>query len=1093
MTKTRLWLEVWRSEIARRELGTALLSTGAATLVALAVGVVLGRVGAYQLIPPLVVLAWLTAAAAVVWGVRRYRRRIREASVHRLAGKLEAIGGLRRGSVEGVVDDGIRGSPMLFDAADHHAHSWLDRQGGKAIAPVRSAGIRSLRLSAVAGVVGVSLLALSGPASRRGSTFWHPISVLGAARGAVTITLDREEVRRGDSVTVSIIAEGRRTATLWSRAPGEPWNTTAIELDTVGRASTTVGPLDSDRFFRAVSGRSTSETVQVRVAFPAFLSDLILSAEFPAYLERADVPLYPGDSVFLPVGTRIRVQGRATVPISSAAWSIAAANSVSLEVQGSGFFGRTTVRRGGDWELVVLLEAGRKLESANPVLHVVAVPDSAPQITVPVPGVDTTVAPSLRQLLVIDARDDHLLTRIELTTRRASRTGNGGHTETDTIPLPVGGTDRAVLQWVIDLNDRGFLPGDTAYYRVRAVDNAPNPQVSETREFALYLPSLGDIRNAVRDAADDLVSDTDSLLRAQRDLAEATRDLAAEGDRRDDAARGDANDRMDFRSAEEAAEITDEQEQLLDRARELTDQLQELAESGWDAGITDPEWHKRLAELQQMLEQAITPEMQETLEQLHQALEQLDAEAVQELLEQLAEAQEKLREQLERSRELFERAALEGQMSTLADDAAELADRQNQWNESVEDAGQSDSTLAANEAALAAEAERLRDRLDQLQEALDRAQEGGEQVQQSQQSTERAVQQMRQAAQQASQGQQQQARQSGESASQDLESAGDGLREQLEQMRQDWREEVMRMMDDALIETADLAERQQSVEQRLRRGESGGEVRGDQAAIREGVDRVIDRLQNAAGKNALVSPNLSAALGLARLKMTEALQELQEATPNTRQAGERAGRALDGLNEVAYALLRNRGDIEGSESGSGMAEAMEQMAQMAQEQQAMASESGQMLPMMVEGRQELLQQLRELAERQRALGEELERMDAEGAPNAAEQLAEEALQLARDLEAGLLDRETVERQERLFRRLLDAGRTLRSDEEDEREERRSETGDQANARMPPELSGPPGPEARYPYPRWDQLRRFTPEERRLILDYFRRLNAERRQ
>lgn len=1093
MTETRRWLEAWRSEIARRELGTALLSTGAVTLVALALGVVLGRVGAYQLIPPLVVLAWLTAAAAVVWGVRRYRRRIREAGVHRLAGKMEALGGLRRGSVEGVVDDGIRGSPMLFDAADQSAYSWLDRQGGQAIAPVRSAGIRSLRLSAVAGIVGVSLLALSGPGSRRGSTFWHPISVLGAARGAVTLTLDREEVRRGDSVTVSITAEGRRTATLWSRAPGEPWNTTAIELDTVGRASTTVGPLDSDRFFRAVSGRSSSETVQVRVAFPAFLSDLILSAEFPAYLERPDAPLYPGDSVFLPVGTRIRVQGRATVPISSAAWSIAAVNSVRLEVQGSRFSGRTTVRRGGDWELVVLLEAGRELESANPVLHVVAVPDSAPLITVPVPGVDTTVAPSLRQLLVIDARDDHLLTRIELTTRRAGRTGNGGHTQTDTIPLPVGGTDRAVLQWVIDLNDRGFLPGDTAYYRVRAIDNAPNPQVSETREFALYLPSVSDIREAVRAAADDLVSDTDSLLRVQRSLAEATRNLAAEGNRRNDAARGDANDRMDFRSAEEAAEIAEEQEQLVDRASELTDQLQELAESGWDAGITDPEWHKLLAELQQMLEQAITPEMQETLEQLRQALEQLDADAVQELLEQLADAQEKLREQLERSRELFERAALEGQMSTLADDAGELADRQNQWNESVEDAGQSDSTLAANEAALAAEAERLRDRLEQLQEALDRAQEGGEQVQQSQQSTEQAGRQMRQAAQQASQGQRQQARQSGESASQHLESAGDGLREQLEQMRRDWREEVMRMMDDALIETADLAERQQSVEQRLRSGESGGEVRGDQAAIREGVDRVIDRLQNAAGKNALVSPNLSAALGLARLKMTEALQELQEATPNTRQAGERAGRALDGLNEVAYALLRNRGDVEGSESGSGMAEAMEQMAQMAQEQQAMASESGQILPMMVQGRQELLQQLRELAERQRELGEELERMDAEGAPNAAEELAEEALQLARELEAGRLDRETVERQERLFRRLLDAGRTLRSDEEDEREERRSETGDQANVRVPPELSGPTGPEARYPYPRWDQLRRFTPEERRLILDYFRRLNGERRQ
>ncbi len=37
-----------------------------------------------------------------------------------------------------------------------------------------------------------------------------------------------------------------------------------------------------------------------------------------------------------------------------------------------------------------------------------------------------------------------------------------------------------------------------------------------------------------------------------------------------------------------------------------------------------------------------------------------------------------------------------------------------------------------------------------------------------------------------------------------------------------------------------------------------------------------------------------------------------------------------------------------------------------------------------------------------------------------------------------------------------------------------------------------GPEARFPYPEWEQLRPFTPSERRLILDYFRRLNEVRR-
>ena len=359
-------------------------------------------------------------------------------------------------------------------------------------------------------------------------------------------------------------------------------------------------------------------------------------------------------------------------------------------------------------------------------------------------------------------------------------------------------------------------------------------------------------------------------------------------------------------------------------------------------------------------------------------------------------------------------------MTTLADDAEDLADRQEDWNEAVEESQLSDSTMATDEQALAGEAERLERQLSRVQEAMNETGNQGDQLQQSQTRAGEAASQMRQASQQVAQGQQQQAQQSGQSAGESLEPIAEDLREQLEQMRQQWRDEVLGMMDAALIETADMAERQEAVTNQLERGESGADVRGAQAAIREGVDKVIERLQGAAGKNALVSPELGTALGFSRLKMTEVLDELQESTPNARQAGDRAGQALDGLNELAYALLRNRSSVEGAESGSGMAEAMEQMAQMAQEQQSMASESGNMLPMMAAGQELLLQQLMELAARQRELGEELERMDADGAPTGTEEMAEEALEVARQLEAGQLDRETVERQERLFRRPVES-------------------------------------------------------------------------
>jgi uncharacterized Zn finger protein len=140
----------------------------------------------------------------------------------------------------------------------------------------------------------------------------------------------------------------------------------------------------------------------------------------------------------------------------------------------------------------------------------------------------------------------------------------------------------------------------------------------------------------------------------------------------------------------------------------------------------------------------------------------------------------------------------------------------------------------------------------------------------------------------------------------------------------------------------------------------------------------------------------------------------------------------------------------------------------------------------------LLQNLRALAERQRRLAAELERMSAEGAAPNADQLAQEARDLARRLEAGQLDRRTVERQERLFRRLLDQGRTLRGDEEDEKKERVSQTARQDNVRIPTALRpGEVGKGPKYPYPTWAQLQPLSPEERRLILDYFRRLNEGR--
>ena len=1090
MTETRRWLEKQRIPLLRRTLGAGLIQTLGLVLASLAIGLLLGRTDAYRALPATVIFGWLGALLVVAWGVARIRRSLYETRPGALARGIEADLGLRHGSVLGVVGPGPRsGSAALYELADARAFRSLMGHGTKALAAGRARANRTLGKGAATLAAGGLVFLLSGPTSGGGNQFWHPIATLTRSLRPVVLAVDRFQVRRGDTVTVSVQATGRRSATLWIRQPGEPWNSSSLRLDSTGTARVRLGPLDSDHFVTAVSGRRSSDTVHVRVLLPAFLTDLQLLARFPPYIERPDELLAPRGPILLPVGTRVLTSGRATLPLGSVEWR-SEQDTVRLGFENESFSGVLGVSASRRWVLHVTTQDTVPLDDEPVVLDITAVPDSAPTVVVPIPGADTTAPLTLRQPLVIDVRDDHGLTMIEMISWRADRFGAAGAPVAEPIPLPGVSTDRAVLQWMLDLNGRGFLPGDTAHFKIVAADNAPQAQVSESREYLLWLPSVAELRDEMRERARAAQQGGDSLLLTQEQLAQSLEDLAAERQRSAEIRTPGSQQQVEelpFNSAERARDLADQQQQAIERAMELREELQQLAEAAWSAGITDPEFHRQLRDIEELLGQALTDELRSRLEALRDALEQLDAEAAREALRRLAESAEQLRQELERGRELFERAALEGTMTSLADDAEELTRRQEQWNRATD----TDSTLAAQERELSGRTDSLAARLSELAARIEESEQQGEPVRDAAQSAGQAAGEMRQAGSQVQRGERAAARRSGESAEQALEPVAERLRQQRDELRESWRQEVIAAMDRALVETARLAEQQQHIMERLNRGESGPDVRGAQATARSGVERILEQLQGAAGKNALVSPQLGTALGFTRLTMSEALDQLQRANPNTRQAGELAGEALDGLNALAYALLRSRADVASAQSGSGLSEAMERLAQLAEQQGELNNSTGDMLSLMPSTDQQLLLRLEALAQQQRSLAEAMDRLQAEADLSGVDELADEARELARELEAARLDRETVERQEQLFRRLLDAGRTLRSDEEDEREERVSETADPRILQLPPAGQRATVADPLFPYPTWDQLRTLSPEDRRLVLDYFQRLNRGR--
>ena len=1080
---TRATLEVLAAPLRRLQAASRVaIGAGLLTLV-LGVGAWLAAIGWFD--PPYwVLVAWSAALATLLIGGLKAWHNRGTLSAKSLTHSLEASGRWRAGQLGALLDAPAAGtSSALLAAADRAEAETLKREGNTALGDLRRAWRRRAAGGGLLLGAGIIVFVSADPMAGTARALWHPRAAWEATVAPVRLAVSSEAVDRGDSVTFRVEAVGRRTATLWTRSPGESWKPERLALDSAGRARVASGPLLNDLFARVTAGRRRSDTLAVTVRLPAFLAALELMARYPAYLRTPDEPLpLTGDTVLIPAGTVIETAGRATARLDGARWT-AAARSFPMNVSGERFSGRFRPPSSGSYRLSVTTSRGSPLAGDTIAIPLTIVPDLPPVVAVPVPGRDTVAPLSLRLALVIDVRDDYGLRTLTLRARRARRIGEVDTVPPLAIPLPGDVPDRAILTWQFDLNGMGLLPGDTLRYLVEAVDNSPRSQVGRSREYLLRLATMSEVRAAARAASSAVAERLDSLTRTSERLERRTEDLSRERRRGETAGSSPGDRSLSFEDAERAETAARQQQQLLEEAEALRDALEELQQSSREAGLTDPEWQSRMAEIREQLDRALSPELRARLDDLQRALQDLDAERTRQALEQLASAQRELREALERSRELFRRAALEGDMTNLADEASDLARDQDEWNR---EAPATDSTTAAAlENELAARADSLAAALQELGQQLE--EDGAHQaMEQAADQAAQAAELMQQAAAGAAEGRMQQARQQGRQAQQQLQSLGDQLQQQRNQLQDQWRQEVVAALDRGLSESSSLLEEQLAVAQSSRDGADAGRQRAEQGAVEEGVDKLMQRMQALSGTNALVSPEIATALAEASRQMQLSREALSTGAPNEREATTRAGQAADALNAAAYLMLRARGDVSGSGSGSGLTEAMEQMSQMAQQQGQLSQQAGSLLPMV--GQSGVRSELQRLSAEQRRLAEQLERLQAQGNVPQAGPLAQEAYELARRLEEGRLDRQTVERQERLFRRLLDQGRTIQGAERDDRKERQSRSPRGDSVRLPPALRARlegAGDELRLPS--WEELQRFSPEERRLVVEYFRRL------
>lgn len=1033
-----------------------------------------------------VLAALVTRVLTTLW------RWTTEASV---AGEAERTAALPKGAVRVQVElaravpEGVSGSlarageQALLRRLDPRVERLAGRPGAALVRFVRIAALGSALLSVLAAGL---LVATPGRALSAWAGLMTPLALLVPEPLPPLALLPGDaEVLRGEQPRIEVRAAGRDSVTVHWQAIGDILRERTLPVGE-GSAETMLPPIEvATGYWASSPDGARTETGRLVPIDPSLLTDLRLDLSYPPHT------LLPPESLrgvpprlALPEGTAIGITGRV----------VGGGSEVLLLGDEGGIALRLPVEEGefsGSWRparsdrISWNVEGGREGAVLSQVLDLELVPDEPPELALPVPGRDAELPLSLQLPLLLEATDDYGIAWAEFETVHQSP-GEEDRPVVDRIPVP--GLAELTLRPILDFSSWGLRPGDAVLLRARVSDNAPAPHVVETATYRLSMPTADAIRDAARERVTEVSSRTEELMERVARETEALRDLERQIQFEPEGSRGDEDEPEGFQDREELRQALEQQAELASELDLLRTELEEASEALAEMAESDPadlELQEEIERLEQLLEEVLGPEAREELDELQEALREGETEAATErMLEELAERQERLENRLEQALEELRESVIEEAFRAAEGDIEELLETQERLVPELSEGRGAEEQLEQAERTGAVE-ERLSALGEELASRGDS--DAGQQTEAARRELENARESMEAAAEESRSGQPEQAAEEASQAAESLEAAREQLGDTRSQMAENpgeaMREGLRRGAQDALA----LARRQEALTGRLEADASPESLGDAELAIMQGLRNLSAQLREATAEVPELQDMLEQAAEASEQAVGEAVGQLRRGSGTPAELGEAQG----ALNRLALVALSGLG-MGGQESQGASAE--EQMAQemssIGAQQSSLNEESGRLSDQSSPGGEPAPMQLEHLVTGQQGVAARLQELARRPGPGGTrstlDALAQESDGIADELREGRLDATTRERQGELLERLLSAGRTLeRERPTDEREATSAEeVPRRAITAIPEELLD----RLALPLPSAAELGGLTPAERRLVLEYFERVN-----
>jgi hypothetical protein len=786
-------------------------------------------------------------------------------------------------------------------------------------------------------------------------------------------------------------------------------------------------------------GHLSSPEYNVNVLHPPKIKNFDIEVTAPAYSGRSIEKLErnSGDILALPQ-SRVRLNLHSDRVLKKAFLKYDSGKQTALTTKGKRAGGHFTITQNDSYHIMIEDTSG--LVNLTPISYRIdLLEDRSPIVEITDPGTDIEGHLDLILPLKIKASDDYGIKELALKYRIKKDITGADSTWKNIELLNLSDAPKSINDdYHFDFSKLPLAFGDELIYYASVRDNrniVSEKAFGRSRLFYVRFPGLEDIFAEADKTGEEQIKTLEEISQKSDELSKKL-DLMKRKLKRDK--------KVSWEQKKEIEKLTKASFEQMDKIKKIEKKIDEMLERLEKSNLLNDAVLQKYEQLQEMFKNLLTQEQLKNLRKIKENLDKNDARQTIRDINEFEKNQRNLKEQIDRTMELLKQVRLEQKMDELLQQISQLLSEQKKITETLQakdhlmpltqkDLDRRMQRQKETLSSLSQKTESLKDDplLDNFQKVKDQLKKMAEKsvdsnLQQSLEKTQRGIQKNNT----------QMAAVHSQETEKKLSELRQGFLNSQNTLHKDNKKQLKREMISAMRKALTLSEEQEELqtetENASQLGDELNEIEKKQGQILNNFNKMAAHFVQLSKKTFTIDSKTYQSLHQARLNMQKSLNQLSERSNKSAASSQK--NAMAALNGAVKSMQKALGKMSGSQTGSGFEQFMEGMQQMAGAQGGINKgtmelfKNGQGKPggRMPAFRKSAMQQL---AREQHALKQQLEQL--------REQLGREQTmggrlgemgnamdEIVRDLLKENVSRKTIQRQEQLFKRMLDAQKSM---------------------------------------------------------------------